>query len=82
MKYIFLLLMSGCGVNGHVDPITINPVQVEVSTAINYNAAQNFCLFKCNQNQQCANTCYNEFLQVLGASMISSATIPTPTPTN
>lgn len=82
MKYlsVLLLLMTGCGVDvhGHLDTVQVAPIQVQVSTTINYSQAEEFCSAQCSGNSACTTSCYDQFLAVLAAS--SSLPVPTATP--
>ncbi len=82
MKYLsVLLLFCGCGIAVHTDPVQVNPIQVQVSTVINYGEAQAFCSSQCGGNSICTNNCYNQFLAVLAASSAEPVPTATPSPT-
>jgi len=83
MKYLLLLTFtfSGCGVTIHSDPVKVDPIQVQVSTTINYSLAQEYCSNQCAGNATCASQCYDQFLAILAASSAQPAVTPSPTPT-
>ena len=83
MKYLTLLvlLLSGCGVTVHSDPVKVNPIEVVVTTAINYSEAKNYCSNQCGGNQACTTSCYDQFLAVLAASSVEPVPTPIPSPT-
>ena len=80
MKYLLLLTftLGGCGVTIHSDPVKVDPIEVQVSTTINYSLAQQYCSNQCSGNSACASQCYDQFLMILAAS--SSQPVPSPTP--
>jgi len=83
MKYLLLLTFtfSGCGVTIHSDPVKVDPIQVQVSTTINYSLAQEYCSNQCAGNQACTTSCYDQFLAVLAAASSEPIATPTPSPT-
>lgn len=85
MKYLtfLLLLVSGCGVTIHEDPIKVNPIAVAVTHSfdINFNAVTDYCAKSCSNDADpttCTNACYTNFVSIL-ASAIANA-VPSPTP--
>jgi hypothetical protein len=84
MKYftsLCFLLASGCGLQVHSDPVKVDPLQVQVSTTINYALAQQFCSSQCSGNTTCASQCYDQFLAILTASSAEPIPSPSPSPT-
>lgn len=81
IKYLILLLLTSCGINvhGQLDPVTIKPVDLVVTTSVNLNAAKAYCSSICNGDDICTNNCYNQFLSVFGAATLAT---PSPTPGN
>ena len=73
MKIIaILLLLTGCGINVHVDPIESKPVQVIHTLNINFDSISNYCKQKCTLQstdaptiESCTSTCYANFLDLL-----------------
>lgn len=80
MKYLLLFAFAliGCGITIHSDPVKVDPIEVQVSTTINYSLAQQYCSNQCSGNATCASQCYDQFLAVLAAS--NSQPVPSPTP--
>ena len=83
MKYLPLFFLASCGINvqGHLDTVQVAPIQVQVSTTINYEQAQQFCASQCAGNSTCTTNCYDQFLAVLAASSAASVPVATPSPT-
>ena len=73
MKYLMsLILLSGCGVTVHSDPIKINPIVVQGSLSINFAQVMSYCVTDCTKKtpndpgeiSKCSTDCYNQFFQI------------------
>ena len=70
MKYLFilLLLVSGCGITIHSDPIKVDPIIV--SYQVNLSMIDSYCENQCINNVDiniCKRECINNILVILGA---------------
>jgi len=60
MKYLVLLLLSGCGIHVTSDPII-------VTHKLDLSLVRPYCEQKCNNDAACVTTCINDFLLTLGS---------------
>lgn len=77
MKYFILLILSGCGVTLHSDPIKVDPIII--TATVNLSQVENYCNESCvgSAVANCATNCYTNFINAYAAG---TAATPTPTP--